>query len=32
MIHHIKDSEHTLRDLREAYRGEKKELKIEKMD
>ena len=32
MIHHIKDSEHTLRDLREAYRGEKKELKIRKDD
>lgn len=32
MIHHIKDSEHTLRDLREAYRGEKKELKKRKDD
>ena len=32
MIHHIKDSEHTLRDLREAYRGEKKELKTRKDD
>lgn len=32
MIHHIKDSEHTLRDLREAYRGEKKELRIIKED
>ena len=28
MIHHIKDSEHPLRDLREAYRGIKKEIKI----
>lgn len=32
MIHHIKDSEHTLRDLREAYRGVKKGLKIIKDD
>ena len=32
MIHHIKDSEHTLRVLREAYRGEKKELRIIKED
>ena len=32
MIHHIKDSEHTLRDLREAYQGEKKELKTRKDD
>jgi len=32
MIHHIKDSEHTLRDLREAYRGMKIELKIRKDD
>lgn len=32
MIHHIKDSEHTLRDIREAYRGEKKELKTRKDD
>ena len=32
MIHHIKDSAHTLRDLREAYRGEKKELKTRKDD
>lgn len=32
MIHHIKDSEHTLRDLREAYKGEKKELNIRKDD
>ena len=26
MIHHIKDSEHPLRDLREAYRGIKQEI------
>lgn len=26
MIHHIKDSEHSLRDLREAYRGIKQEI------
>ena len=32
MIHHIKDSEHPLRDLREAYRGIKKEIKIWKQD
>lgn len=32
MIHHIKDSEHPLRDLREAYRGKKKEIKIWKQD
>ena len=32
MIHHIKDSEHPLRDLREAYRGMKKEIKIWKQD
>lgn len=32
MIHHIKDSEHALRELREAYRGEKKELKTRKDD
>ena len=32
MIHHIKDSAHPLRDLREAYRGEKKVLKRRKDD
>lgn len=32
MIHHIKNSEHTLRYLREAYRGDKKELKAKKDD
>ena len=32
MIHHFKDTEHTLRNLREAYRGEKKELKTRKDD
>lgn len=32
MIHHIKDSDHTLRDLRGTYRGEKKELKTRKDD
>lgn len=32
MIHHIKDSEHPLRDLREAYKGMKKELYIWKKD
>ena len=32
MIHHIKGSEHPLRDLREAYRGIKKEIKIWKQD
>lgn len=32
MIHHIKDSEHPLRDLREAYKGTKKELFIWKED
>ena len=32
MIHHIKDSEHPFRDLREAYRGIKKEIKIWKQD
>ena len=32
MIHHIKDNEHTLRNLREAYRGERKELKTRKDD
>ena len=32
MIHHIKDSEHPLRDLREAYRGVKKKLIILKID
>ena len=28
MIHHINDSEYPLRDLREAYKGEKKTIKI----
>ena len=32
MIHHIEGSEHPLRDLRQAYRGEKRELKITKDD
>ena len=32
MRDHIKDSEHPLRDLREAYRGIKKEIKIWKQD
>lgn len=32
MIHHIEGSEHPLRDLRQAYRGEKRELKITKED
>ena len=32
MIHHIEGSEHPLRDLRQAYRGEKWELKITKDD
>ena len=32
MIHHIEGSEHPLRDLRQAYRGVKRELKITKED
>ena len=32
MIHHIGNSEHPLRDLREAYKGEKKEIRIWKED
>ena len=32
MIHHIKDSEHSLRDLREAYRGIKQEISKWKED
>lgn len=32
MIHHIERSEHPLRDLRQAFRGEKRELKITKED
>ena len=32
MIHHINDSEYPLRDLREAYKGEKKTIKIKKAD
>lgn len=32
MIHHIEGSEHPLRDLRQAYRGERRELKITKED
>lgn len=32
MIHHIEGSEHPLHDLRQAYRGEKRELKITKED
>jgi predicted HNH restriction endonuclease len=32
MIHHIEQSEHPLRELREAYKGAKKELKILKED
>lgn len=32
MIHHIAGSEHPLRDLRQAYRGEKRELKVTKED
>lgn len=32
MIHHIEQSEHPLRDLREAYNGTKKELRVLKED
>lgn len=32
MIHHIENSEHPLRDLREAYKGDKKGLKVVKED
>lgn len=32
MIHHIEGSEHPLRDLRQAYQGETRELKITKED
>ena len=28
MIHHINESEHPLKELREAYRGVKKEIKV----
>lgn len=32
MIHHVEQSEHPLRDLREAYKGTKKELRVLKGD
>lgn len=32
MIHHIRESEHPLRDLREAYKGERKTIRILKED
>ena len=32
MIHHIEQSEHPLRELREAYKGTKKELRVLKED
>lgn len=32
MIHHIEQSDHQLRDLREAYKGTKKELRVLKED